>query len=325
MADSTYGPKVYKDQGGDRMVVAPGGEILIEGAVRGLIKGQAFYVDSATGSNSYDGTNWTKAVATLDYAVGLCTAGRGDIIYLAPGHAETGTAAAFAALDVAGITVIGLGSGSLKPTFTFGAATTCDIDIDAANVTIKNIRFVSNIDSLAVFLDVNADYFTCEDCDFVTSSAKEAVCFVDLATTKDYFTFRRCRFEQPTDPAGTDGGAGTGGIYCVDSEYILVQDCWFVGNFETAAIHNRTTACKYLVVERTYIYSALSGSEPLQLVAAAIGVAKECFFATPAEAATTEATLYGTLGDAFFIAQSTSAGNDGAAGGQGGILPTAAS
>lgn len=325
MSDSTYMPKVYREQGGDRIVVAPGGELLIEGAVRGLIKGQAFYVDSAAGSNSNDGTNWTKAVATLDYAVGLCTAGRGDIIFLAPGHAETGTAAAFADLDVAGVTVQGIGQGSLKPTFTFGTAAGCDWDVDADNVTIRNVRFVSDVDSLAAFLDVNSHYCTVEDCDFVTSSAKEALTFIDLATTKDYLTVRRCRFEQPTDPAGADGGAGTGGIYLVDSEYVLVQDCWFVGNFETAAVHNKTTACKYLVLERCYVYSALSGSEPLQMVAAAIGCAKECFFHTPAEAAATEATLYGTLGDAFFIASSTSAGNDGAAGGQGGIEATAAS
>lgn len=325
MADSSYMPKVYREQGGDRLVVAPGGEILIEGAVRGLIKGQAFYVDSATGSNSYDGTSWTKAVATLDYAVGLCTAGRGDIIFLAPGHAETGTAAAFADLDVAGITVQGIGSGSLKPTFTFGTATTCDWDIDAANVTVRNVRFVNAIDSLAAFIDCNSDYFTIEDCEFVTSSTLEAVCFIDMATTKDYLTVRRCRFEQPTDPAGSDGGAGTGGIYLVDSEYILVQDCWFVGNFETACIHNKTTACKYLVVERCYMYQALSGAEPFQLVSGAVGVAKECFLHTPAEAAATEATLFGTLGDAFFVAASSSGGNDGAAGGQGGIVATAAS
>lgn len=27
MADSTYGPKVYKDKGGDRLVIASGGEL----------------------------------------------------------------------------------------------------------------------------------------------------------------------------------------------------------------------------------------------------------------------------------------------------------
>lgn len=296
--------------------------------IGGAIAGNVFWVNSATGADVNDGVRGRSKDApfdTLDYAIGLCTANNGDVIYVMPGHAETGTAAAFVDADVAGITIIGLGQGSLKPTFTLGTATTCDIDIDADNITIKNLRFVNNIDSLAAFIDCNSNYFTIEDCEFVTSSTKEAVCFIDMATTKDYLTVRGCRFEQPTDPAGTDGGAGTGGIYLVDSEYILVQDCQFIGNFETACIHNRTTACKYLVVERCYFYCALSGSEPFQLVAGAIGCAKECFFHTPAEAATTEATLYGTLGDAFFIAASTSAGNDGAAGGQGGIVATAAS
>lgn len=287
--------------------------------------GNIYYVNSAATTGTADGFSPANACLTINAAVNLCTAGNADLILVLPGHTETISAAAGIDANVAGITIQGVGQGSLKPTITLGTATTADVDVDADNVTIRGLRFVGNIDDLAAFIDVNSHYCTIEDCDFVTSSAKEALCFIDLATTKDYLTVKRCRFEQPTDPGGSDGGAGTGGIYLVDSEYILVQDCWFVGNFETAAIHNKTTACKYLVMERCYIYSALSGSEPLQLVTAAIGVAKECFFATPAEAATTEATLYGTLGDAFFIAATTSAGNDGAAGGQGGIVATAAS
>lgn len=288
------------------------------------IWGDIRYVHSG-GTSTGPGWSPDNAYSTIDAAVNASTANNNDLIVVLPGHAESIAAAAGIDADVAGLTIWGLGQGSNKPTITMTTATTADVDIDAANITIRGLRFVNDIDSLAAFIDCNSDYFTIEDCDFVTSSTKEALCFIDMATTKDYLTVRRCRFEQPTDPAGSDGGAGTGGIYLVDSEYILVQDCWFVGNFETAAIHNKTTACKYLVLERCYIYSALSGSEPLQLVAGAIGCAKECFFHTPAEAAATEATLYGTLGDGFFIAASTSAGNDGAAGGQGGITATAAS
>lgn len=287
--------------------------------------GDVRFVSSATGSSSGPGWAPENAYSTIDAAIGACTANNNDLILVLPGHAETISAAAGIDADVAGITIWGLGQGSNKPTITMGTATTADVDIDAANITIKGLRFVNNIDDLAAFIDCNSDYFTIEDCEFVTSSTKEALCFIDMATTKDYLTVKRCRFEQPTDPGGSDGGAGTGGIYLVDSEYILVQDCWFVGNFETAAVHNKTTACKSLVLERCYIYSALSGSEPLQLVDGATGVAKECFFITPAEAATTEATLFGTLGNSFFIAASTSAGNDGAAGGQGGVVATAAS
>lgn len=304
----------------------PGGIYHVDNTA--LTVGNIWYVNSVAGgagtTSSY-GYSPDAPFSTVAAALDSGNLAAGDIVYVASGHTETLSAAAGWDVDTAGITIVGMGNGSKKPTITLGTATTTDIDIDADNVTIRGFRFVGDIDDLATFIDCNSNYFTIEDCEFVTSSTKEALCFIDMATTKDYLTVKRCRFEQPTDPGGLDGGTGTGGIYLVDSEYIHVQDCWFVGNFETAAVHNKTTACKYLVLERCYIYSALSGSEPLQLVAAAIGVAKECFFATPAEVATTEATLYGTLGDGFFIAASTSAGNDGAAGGQGGIVATAAS
>lgn len=288
--------------------------------------GNVFFVNSATGTDSVgSGYSPESPFDTIDYAVGRCTAGNGDWIIVAPGHTESVVAANGIDLDVAGITVVGLGAGDEKPTVTMGTLTTATVRINAKNVTLRNIRFVNAIDSLVKFINVAKSYATIEDCDFVTSSTLEALSFINLTTTFDYLTVRRCRFEQPTDPAGTDGGADTGGIYLVDSEYVTVEDCKFVGNFETACIHNRTTACKYLVVERCYMYQALSGAEPFQMVAAAIGVAKECFLHTPAEAAATEATLFGTLGDAFFIAASSSGGNDGGAGGQGGIIPTTAS
>src|SRR5690349_11759182 len=98
MSDSSYNTKVYFEQGGNRLVIAAGGELLIEGALRGLTKGNIFYVDSVNGSNSNDGTTWAKAVATLTYASTLCTADNGDIIFVAPKHAETIVAAAGVAL-----------------------------------------------------------------------------------------------------------------------------------------------------------------------------------------------------------------------------------
>lgn len=289
------------------------------------VRGTEFFVDSVSGSNSNNGLSWDTALATIDYAVGLCTANKGDVIWVAQRHAETFTAAAGIDADVAGISIIGLGYGSNKPTLTFGTVATTDVDIDAANILMKNIRFVSAIDSLAAFLDINSDYFTLEDCDFVTSSTLEALCFLDLATTKDYLTVRNCRFEQPTDPAGSDGGAGTGCLYCVDSEYIVFEDCLFNGNFETAIFHNKTTACKNLWVKRCVGIQALSGAEPFQLVDGANGGTDCGMFITPAEAAATEATLVGTLGNSFFIAPTTGFGNDGAAGGQGAIIVTTAS
>ena len=300
----------------------PGGPNIIKSATTPRV----FFVDSnGGGSATSGGLTPESAVTTIDAAIGLCTPSRGDIIYVMAGHAETISAAAGIDADVAGITTIGLGNGSNKPTITMSTAATADVDIDADNITIKNLRFVGNIDSLETFIDCNSHYFTIEDCDFVTSSTKEALCFINLATTKDYLTVRRCRFEQPTDPTGTDGNADTGCIFCVDSEYVTVEDCHFNGNFETAIIHNRTTKVQYLWVKNCYGIQALSGAEPFQLVAASSGGVFGGGFNTPAEAAATEATLIGTIGDAFFISPTTGFGNDGAAGGQGAIIATTAS
>jgi pectin methylesterase-like acyl-CoA thioesterase len=303
-------------------LTVPGGPSLIKSAGTARV----FFVDSnGGGSTTSGGLTPESAFTTIDSAIGACTASKGDIIYVMPGHAETLTAAAGIDADVAGISIIGLGNGSNTPTITLGTVVGTDVDIDADNITIKNLRFVSDINDLTTFIDCNSNYFTIEDCDFVTSSAKEAICFIDMATTKDYLTVRRCRFEQPTDPAGTDGGAGTGAIYLVDSEYILVEDCWFQGNFETAIIHNKTTKCRYLWVKNCHGIQALSGAEPFQLVADVDGGVYGGMFITPAETAVTEATLVGTIGDKFFVSPTTGFGNDGAAGGQGAVIVATAS
>lgn len=285
--------------------------------------GNEWFVDSVGGSSSNDGRSWGTAKATYAQAEALAAAG--DIIYIADNHAEAIASAGAITVGLAGLTIICLGNGTAKPTFTLGTATTATFKINAANVTLRNARFVCNIDSLVKFIDVNANGFTIEDCDFVTSSTKEALSFINIATTKDYLTIRRCTAEQPTDPAGTDGGVDTGFLYCVDSEYITVEDCHFNGNFETAIFHNKTTKCRYLWVKNCYGIQALSGAEPFQLVADVDGGVFGGMFITPAEAAATEATLVGTIGDKFFVSPTTGFGNDGAAGGQGGIIVATAS
>ena len=51
--------------------------------------GDVYYVDDATGSDDDNGTTWTLAEATIDAAIGDCTADKGDIIFVAPDHEET--------------------------------------------------------------------------------------------------------------------------------------------------------------------------------------------------------------------------------------------
>lgn len=289
------------------------------------LTGNVFFVMSGGTDTAGHGLHPDDPFATVDFAIGQCTANQGDRIYVMPGYTETITNSDRWTVDVAGIEIIGLGLGSTKPTITFGTDTTADILVSADNIRINNFRLVSDINSLVNFIDSDEDFLYVEKCDFVTSSAKEAITFIDIATTKDNFFFKGCTFLQPTDPAGTDGDAGTGCINMVDSENIYVEDCYFHGNFETAIFHNKTTKCRNLWVTNCFGIQLLSGAEPFQLVTDADGAMVGGGFITPNEGAASEATLVGTIGNKFFILAPGNFGNDGGAGGQGGIVVATAS
>lgn len=129
--------------------------------------GKVFYVDSGVGSDTYDGTKPEWAKATGNGAVALCEDNRGDTIYFLQGHNEALTSADGFDIDVAGVTVIGIGNGSLKPTFDYDNAAG-EIVIGAANVTIKNIRcrVSANATIKAIDIETAGNYATISGCDF---------------------------------------------------------------------------------------------------------------------------------------------------------------
>lgn len=119
--------------------------------------GQVFWVNNSTvlqpqqraGSNSNRGT-WLDPFATLEYAINTaCVASRGDIVFVGPGHAESIPDAATLDFSVAGVAVIGLGAGGLRPTLTFTTATTANIPLVAANCSIQNFLFKANFADIA--------------------------------------------------------------------------------------------------------------------------------------------------------------------------------
>ena len=289
-----------------------------------FVPGSIFFVDSSS-NNDADaagcGQTPDMPLSTIDYAIGLCTANKGDLIIVMPGHTETITAANGIDMDIAGVTILGLGQGSLKPTVTFGTATTTTLRMQAANCRLDNIRCVSGIDSLVKFINVNANYCTIANCDFDGPAALEFLSGINIATTVgDFTTIDGCLFTQGADPTGTDAGVDTGAIFLIDSENVTIRNTRFFGNFETACIHNRTTGAAQLWIENCRGYCSLSGAEPIQLASGATGAMVMSYFITPAETAVTEATLSGTF-PALFFNMDSYFGNDGS-GGQTGVRST---
>lgn len=150
-------------------------------------RGRDYYVSSGTGAAGSRGENHTEAVTTIDLAVNKCTASQGDRIIVMEGHAETLSNATSLNLDVAGIHIIGLGVGSLRPTITLDTATTATIPVSAANITIENIIFTANFaDIVAFFTLAAAANFRLINCTFkATATDMNALYVVDTNATSN--------------------------------------------------------------------------------------------------------------------------------------------
>lgn len=146
-------------------------------SIRGLpvlntYAGTVYWVDSATGSNGNRGT-YDRPFASLDYAIGRCTANKGDTIMIKPNHAETITGAGGITADVAGINIIGLGTYNQRPRFLMDAGTTVTFLISAADVLVRNLVFASGHADVATCFNVTGVGASIIECEFVDNVADE--------------------------------------------------------------------------------------------------------------------------------------------------------
>lgn len=154
---------------GRRLGLTPYG-LLVDGRVAGgwtptgVGKGKTIYVNSVVAGS--DGSSPDTALATLDSAFDKCTANQGDVIVVMPGHAETIVAAAGVAHDVAGVSVIGLGVGEARPTFTFGTSTAATYAITAASAYVSGLTFVGNLSNIVACITTTKKGTWIDDCSF---------------------------------------------------------------------------------------------------------------------------------------------------------------
>ncbi len=283
----------------------------------GITTGNKWFVHSGTGSDSTGyGQSPVSPTATIDYAIDLATASVGDVVYVMPGHTENIIAAGTVTLDKIGLLVVGLGFGSNRPTLTF-TETDSTVLLTAAGSRFSNIRCVAGKDAVVEFVVMSANT-AIDNILFLGTSSFQWDSAVTLTTTEDNFSIRDCVFEQKTDPNKGNGDANTGGIYIDDSENIVIDNCTFYDQIETACIHNKNNACKNLWVTNCRWYCTLSDMLPFIMVAGATGSVEFSGGAVPAADDVTDAKLWGTLGTTFWIGKSSGNGND-SGGGQGAL------
>lgn len=206
---------------------------------QGLTTGQVFFVDSgasAGGTTSGYGTSPERAFTTLDSAIVNCLPNNGDIIYVLPGHAETLIADSHVDIDVEGVTVIGLGRGAARPTFTFQTNVAADFKLAAANTVIKNLLFLNNLDNTTGIVEVSAADCAILDCEF---RELDPAAFADvlLLTTAaaDRLEVAGCRFY---------GNAGDGAVSLIElvgADDAHIHDCYLYGDCTLGLIQCITT------------------------------------------------------------------------------------
>ena len=168
--------------------------------------GKTFYVDSNHGDDGRAGASPETCLATLDAAIGKCTADHGDVVYILPGHAESEAVAAtsIATMDVAGVTVIGLGYGDQMPTFSLGVAN-ATFTISAPDCVLKGIRIKSTVADVAVGITMSAlsDNTVVDGCVFRDDgAAKELLAAISITAAANGITIKNCDF-RTTAAAGS--------------------------------------------------------------------------------------------------------------------------
>jgi len=153
-----------------------------------LYPGNVYWVDS-NGGGSSKGT-FASPVATLAEGLALCTASNGDIVCMKPGHAESSATAI--AINKAGVALLGLGIGSLRPTFT-GTGATDLFDVTANDVAIYNLIFKHTTANTTGSVNVGAEYTTISNCRFeqATTYGLQAVV---IEYDSDDITVEDCEF-----------------------------------------------------------------------------------------------------------------------------------
>jgi hypothetical protein len=196
--------------------------------------------------------------STITAALANCVASRGDVIMVLPGFSTTITGAAGIALSKAGVTIKGIGTGSLRPTITWTTATTAQMTVTAANVTLDNfILDMTGFDAVAAGISVTAANFNLTNCLVITASAS-AQATVGILTTA---AADRLKITNNQFVGTTDAGTATA-IRIVGGNEHIIDSNRFYGAYTTSlgAIENNTTACLRVQVTNNIIENATASS-----------------------------------------------------------------
>lgn len=230
-----------------------------------------YYVDSnnAAASDANAGTDPAAPFATVAGAFAATGLESGDVIWVLPGHAED-IADAQIDLDVAGVFVVGVGSGKASPTLTFDHAN-ASVNVQALDITVSNVRLMASVPNVLIGIDVEAA---------VTGAVLNLIEFVEGETPgTDEFVWgidvkAGCHDTLIQGLIANETAAATP-VAVVKltgaSHRVKVTDVWAYGSYSTAAILSDTAACLNLELARMRL-KVLDGEPGIEAHANTTGI-----------------------------------------------------
>lgn len=218
-----------------------------------------------------DNDGQVRFFSTIQAAIDACTANAGDIVLVLPGYSQTITAQIDA--DKAGVRVIGIGVGSLKPTITGNGTIDC-IDVSAANVHIEGLHFAApETDAQTSFINVDAAGCTLKNITGVGSqTAKNVVDCITVTANGDDLTIDGVEFLNRVVAVNSflsfEGAAST----------VRVKNFFAFGDVATAGVIDAAKV-DYLILENVTVAVVGTTKPAVTLDSNPEGIAVNCKWA----------------------------------------------
>jgi hypothetical protein len=251
--------------------------------------GKVFYVGTAAMIAQYPdvGVGIANRLFTdVNTALGQCVSGRGDVIYVLPGYTESiATSDAWSNLAATDVTIIGMGRGTNRPTFTW-TATGSTVLFDTANFKLINCQlYLAGAHAAGAALTVAAPITVsaagCEisNCQIFWGFDADQIVTIGITTTAaaDWF-----RFNSNTCYAETAAVPTTTFMRLVGADYFQMWDTKIQGPGSTttlAPVQFLTTASLAIDIRRCIIQNTLASSiHAVTGMAGLTGTAIDCLW-----------------------------------------------
>lgn len=223
---------------------------------------KAIFVRSTGVQSQDDQALVRKILPTVQAALAECRSGMGDTIFVLPGHTESISSANYFSGMVAGTNIIGLGNGTLRPTFTWTIAGSTVL-FNVANVIWKNC--ILNMDpgagtvNVAAPITVSAAGCAIVDCMIRVSTdanSKTTIPITTAAGASD-FTIAGCYMY------GATAGAPTTVVRLVAADRFKMSRCYITAATSGVAVgvvQMLTTASVDVQIEDCFFQNRLANS-----------------------------------------------------------------